>query len=566
MLIFAKLRGLWQCLLQTTQAKPNERFTMSPLSEPAVTSVEYRFGRFTVLAGQRQLQVDGQAAALGSRAFDLLLVLIAQQHRVVGHDELLAQVWPGLVVEENNLSVQISTLRKLLGPEAIVNLPGRGYRFTLQAASAPSLPTRAALPAESVASSVIAQASPDRPSIAVLPFNNLSGDPGQDYFADGIVEDITTALARLNVFFVIARNSSFVYKGRAVDIQQVGRDLGVQYVLEGSVQKSGKRLRITGQLIEAVTARHVWAERFEGELADVFELQDQISAGIVTALHPHVRRAEVERLKSKNLPNPQAYDLCLQAIPKVQSGSHAPTMNEAMALARRAIAIDPHFARAKMLVATICMARIFDGSGSASDIRAGLRFADEALAADDNDPLILSFAGLALGVLGFRAFGLRLTGFRYDEAERAIQKALKIAPGLMDVQYCAGTLSPVLGQGDAARAHFEQAMRISPLDPAMGLMHCGISGAHLVDGRYAECLAAAQKAMTYSPSPVLAHRLAVVALGYLGRWNEARVEAKRFMELAPRFTVRKYLCVVPYRDALRRHEVAKIYRAAGVPR
>lgn len=212
------------------------------------------------------------------------------------------------------------------------------------------------------------------------------------------------------------------------------------------------------------------------------------------------------------------------------------------------------------------MTRIFDGSGSARDVRMGLRYADEALAAADDDPLVLSLAGLALGLLGFRAFGLRLLGFRYDEAERAIQRALGLAPSLMDVQYCAGTLKPFLGQGDASLAHFEQALRISPLDPFMGNILCGNSGAHLVSGRYPEALAAAQKAMAHSPNLVLAQRLAAVALGFMGRMEEARVLARRFIELSPTFTVRKYLCVVPYRDADMRNRVAKIYRAIGVPR
>ncbi len=525
-----------------------------------------RFGQFEVLPGRRQVLVDGQPAALGARAFDLLLVLIAHPDRVLSKDELLVLVWPGVVVEENNLNVQISALRKLLGADAIATVTGRGYRFDLKATPEPAMAAAPAGLAMQSASDRPEIAPPHKPSIAVLPFTNMSGDPAQDYFADGIVEDITTALARLNVFFVIARNSSFVYKNRVVDIKQVGRELGVQYVLEGSVRKSGNRLRITGQLIEVANARHVWADRFDGALEDVFDLQDQITNKIVTALHPNVRRAEVARVRSTPAPNPQAYDLCLQALPKLQPGAGKFALDEAMVLAQRALQIDPKFARAKTLAATVCMARIFDGTGAARDIRMGLRYADEALAATDDDPLVLSLAGLALGLLGFRAFGLRLLGFRYDEAERAIQRALALAPGLMDVQYCAGTLKPFIGQGNASLAHFEQALRISPVDPFIGNMLCGTSGAHLVSGRYPQALAAAQKAMAHSPNLVLALRLAAVALGFMGRIDEAKLAAQRFIELSPTFTVRKYLCVVPYRDAELRSRVAKIYRAIGVPR
>ena len=516
------------------------------------------FGHFEVLPAQRQILVAGQAAPLGARAFDLLMVLLAQPERVLGKDELMALVWPGVVVEENNLSVQISALRKLLGADAIATVTGRGYRFNLQTSPSP-LAMHPVVERPETAPSY-------KPSIAVLPFTNMSGDPEQDYFADGMVEDITTALARLNVFFVIARNSSFVYKNLAVDIKQVGRELGVEYVLEGSVRKSGKRLRITGQLIEAANARHVWAERFDCELEDVFDVQDRITTHIVMALQPNMRRAEVERSRKAAAPNPQAYDLCLRALPKLQPGAGKLALDEAMVLAQRALQIDPKFGRARALAATVCMARIFDGTGSARDIKAGLRYADEALASADGDPLILSFGGLALGLLGFRAFGLRMLGFRYDEAERAIQRALSFGPSLLDVQYCAGTLKPFLGQGDDSLAHFEQAIRISPLDPSMGNILSGISGAHLVSGRYPEALAAAQKAMQHSPNLVLAHRLATVALGFMGRMNEATVAARRFLELSPTFTVRKYLCVVPYRDADMRNRVAKIYRAVGVPR
>ena len=295
--------------------------------------------------------VDGEPALLGARAFDLLSVLIAHPDRMLGKDELIALVWPGMVVEENNLTVQIAALRKLLGPDAIATVFGRGYRFTLRAAPVPTMPALPTVPTSSSPQALhpISErpeiTPPSKPSIAVLPFTNLSGDPAQDYFADGIVEDITTALARLNVFFVIARNSSFVYKNRAVDIKQVGRELGVQYVLEGSVRKSGNRLRITGQLIEAANARHVWAERFDGALEDVFDLQDQITTNIVMALHPNVRRAEMARARSVSTPNPQACDLCLQALPKLQPGAGKLALDEAMVLAQHALQIDPQFAR-----------------------------------------------------------------------------------------------------------------------------------------------------------------------------------------------------------------------------
>jgi TolB-like protein len=237
----------------------------------------FRFEHFELVPALRQVRVNGQVVPLGGRAYDLLLVLVEHRDRVVGKDELLTRVWPGQVVEENNLTVQIAALRKAIGSEAIATVSGRGYRFA--AREVPETSTAAASPARISADALERHtlALPNVPSIAVLPFDNLSGDPSQDYFADGMVEDLITALARMKAFFVIARNSSFVYKVRAVDIKTVGRELGVRYVLEGSVRKAGGRLRITGQLIDASDGHHVWAERFDGGQDDIFALQDQIT-------------------------------------------------------------------------------------------------------------------------------------------------------------------------------------------------------------------------------------------------------------------------------------------------
>jgi adenylate cyclase len=260
---------------------------------------------------------------------------------------------------------------------------------------------------------------PDLASLAVLPFTNMSGDPEQDYFADGMVEDIITALARMGMFFVVARNSSFVYKGRAVDIKQVGRELGVRYVLEGSVRKSGNRVRITGQLIEAENGRHVWADRFEGNLEDVFELQDRITESIVSAIQPSMLRAEMERARVKPTSNLQAYDLLLRALPGLMPDSTRAGLDEARSFIRRAMEMDPRFALAKAAGAFECVRRLIDGHGDAEDVKAGLRYADEALAEGNDDPTTLSYAGLALGSLGYRALGVRVLGFPSASASAA---------------------------------------------------------------------------------------------------------------------------------------------------
>ena len=416
------------------------------------------------------------------------------------------------------------------------------------------------------AASATAPAVPERPSLAVLPFSNLSGDPEQDYFADGMVEEIITALARMGAFFVIARNSSFVYKGKAVDIKQVGRELGVRYVLEGSVRKAGNRVRITGQLIEAENGHHVWADRFEGTLEDVFELQDRITESIVLAIEPSMRRAEIERARVKPASNLQAYDLLLRALPGLTPGSTKTEKDEALSFIHRALEMDPRYSLAKALGAFACLQRLADGYGDAEDVKAGLRYADEALAEKNDDPTILSFAGFALGSLGYRALGFRVLGFRYDEAERAIDRALSLSPNLLMVQFCAGMVGCIVGKGDAALEHFERAMRISPLDPGMGAFIVGAGLAHLISGRYDEALAAAQRAVQESPNFASGHRLMLVALGRLGRIEEAKLAARRMLELTPGITVSRSNSVSPFKDPEFRKRSAEIYLAAGVPK
>jgi TolB-like protein len=534
----------------------------------------YRFEPFELLTAKRQVRVNGQVIPLGGRAYDLLMVLFEHRDRVVGKDELLSAVWPGQVVEENNLTVQIAALRKAIGGEVIATVSGRGYRFT-----APEVSDDAAPPSPDAAPRVLrtapslpdpaeqpALALPNIPSIAVLPFENLSGDPSQDYVADGMVEDIITALARMKAFFVIARNSSFVYKGRAVDIKRVGRELGVHYVLEGSVRRAGGRLRITGQLIDARNGHHVWADRFEGPLDDLFALQDQITNCIVQALEPSIRRAEFERSRVLPTANLQAYDLCWRALAKAKPNTTRQDNDEALALLAHAVQLDPHYPQAKALGALICVARLMEGYGDANDVKTGLRYADEALAENTDDPLVLSQAGVALSALGFRAMGLRVMGFRYDESARAIERALELSPALIGVQYCAATLRLYLGETDASIAHWERCMRISPLDPSKSMFIIGVGGAHMLAGRHEQALAAAQSVLLESPHYAMAHRMLVANLGFLGRLNEARVAAKRMLELIPGFTVFKYQTVAPYRSAEFRKKSAAAYRAAGVPR
>src|SRR5437667_12209200 len=271
----------------------------------------HKFGPFCLDADAEILFRGAEPTVLGQRAIALLRLLLERAGAPVSKDALIEAAWPGLAIEDSNLTVQIAALRRVFeelagGAAWIETLPRRGYRYV-----GPFVETGNP-PAEANPQTSLALALPDKPSIAVLPFSNLSGDPEQEYFADGIVEDIITGLSRIKWLFVIARNSTFAYKGRAVDVVQVGRDLGVRYVLEGGVRRAGSHVRITGQLIEAETGVHLWAERYDRSLDDIFALQDEITMSVVGSIEPNLRRAEIERVKRQRPDSLDAYDLFLR--------------------------------------------------------------------------------------------------------------------------------------------------------------------------------------------------------------------------------------------------------------
>ncbi|HJX20872.1 MAG TPA: winged helix-turn-helix domain-containing protein, partial [Steroidobacteraceae bacterium] len=346
---------------------------------------EVTFGRFRFDLGRRELSHDGIPVRLGSRALDVLSVLAAARGDVVTKDELLARVWPGQVVEENNLQVQVSALRKALdeeksGQSYLVTVPGRGYRLI------------------GVAGNSHGPALPDKPSIAVLPFQNMSDDPQQEYFADGIVEDIITALCQMRWLFVIARDSSFAYKGRTADVKQVGRELGVRYVVEGGVRKAAQRVRITAQLIDASTGAHLWADHFDGDLEDIFDLQDQVTASVVGAIAPKLVQAEIERAKRKPTESLDAYDYFLRGMASTHRMTREAT-SEALELFARAIELDPDFASPCGVAAFCYVVRKINGwtTDRSHEIAEAARLAWRAAELGKDDAVALAFGGLALG-------------------------------------------------------------------------------------------------------------------------------------------------------------------------
>jgi len=372
---------------------------------------------------------------------------------------------------------------------------------------------------------------PDKPSIAVLPFQNMSGDPEQEYFADGIVEDIITALSRFRQLFVIARNSSFTYKGRAIDVKQVGRELGVRYVLEGSVRKAANRVRITGQLIDSVTGGHLWADRFDGPLDDVFDLQDRVAASVVATVGVKVEHAEMERAKRKPTESLDAYD-CLLRGQALGFQWRRETNDEALQLFYRAIELDPGFALAYALAAWCYGQR--KANGLVMD-RAKERFETERLARraaelGKDDAAVLSLAGWAL------AFVVN----DIDTAAAMADHAISLNPNLAVAWVAGAWVKVYLCEPDAAIERVAHAMRLSPLDPRLSNMQCVIAWAHFIACRHDEAAQWAGRALLGLPNYAGALRVAVAAHALADRLDAARAVLARLCEVDPTFRVSNF--------------------------
>jgi TolB-like protein/class 3 adenylate cyclase/tetratricopeptide (TPR) repeat protein len=374
-----------------------------------------------------------------------------------------------------------------------------------------------------------ALALPDKPSIAVLPFQNMTGDAEQDYFVDGMVEEITTAISRLPWLFVIARNSSFSYKGKAVEVRQVARELGVRYVLEGSVRKSGDRVRITGQLIEATSGNHIWADRFDGTLDDIFELQERVASSVVGAIEPRLRLSEIERANRKPTESLDAYDLYLHALShyyRYTEQEHA----EAVALLRQAVAIDPSYGPPAALIGWCYLFQRIQGWGTVSDdeLAVGLRLARQALEVAREDPDTMVAAALTL------FYG----GGETALAESVLDRALTLNPNSAVGWMVRGFIYAVgRNQSEPAIESLERALRLSPFDPLGFINATWLAQAHLAARRFDKAIEWADRALHNQPRFIVAVRAKIIALAYLGRLEEARAELGRMLTLYPGLTI-----------------------------
>lgn len=475
---------------------------------------------------RRELVRASQVVPTAPQVFDLLAYLAKCHERVVSRDELVEAIWAGRIVSESTLASHINAVRKAVGDtgqeqRVIRTVARKGFRFAadLQARISPDEDDAGSLPMPGPA-----PALPAKPSIAVLPFVNLSGEPEQDYLADGVIEDIIAALSRHRWLFVVARNSSFTYKGRNVDVKQVGRELGVRYVLEGSWRKAKDRVRITGQLIDATTGAHHWAGRVEGVLGDIFELQDQITESVIGAVAPELERAEMERARHKPTENLDAYDYYLRGIAELhrarkESSAHA------LQFLYKAIAADPEFASAHAMAAWCYSWRKANRwmADPAQEAAEGIRLARRAVDLDKGDAVALTRSGHAIGYLaGDIPAGIAL-----------IDQALFLNPNLAAARYLGGFLRLWMGDTEAAIEFLTGAVRLSPLDPELYRMQAGMATAHLFEKRFDMASSWAEKASRNFPDFLLAAVILAASHALAGRTAEAQRALEHVRRIDP---------------------------------
>jgi TolB-like protein len=522
--------------------------------------LRYLFEEYAFDTDRRELHRGAEVVSVAPQVFDLLDYLIRNRERVVSKDDLINAIWNGRIVSDAALTTRVNVARNAIGDSGeeqrlIKTLPRKGFRFVgpVREAQGPGGAATADNPGQPAKPAL---ALPDKPSIAVLPFTNLSSDPEQDYFADGMAEDIITALSRFKALFVIARDSSFTYKGRAVDVKQVGRELGVRYVLEGSVRKAANRVRITGQLVDTATGAHLWADRFDGGLGDIFDLQDQVTESVVGAIAPAVEKAEIERAKRKPTESLDAYALYLRGLARFYQFASRQANGEALRLFNSAIELDPDFASAYGRAASCYVFAKSEGwiSVTAKEIAEVTRLAQRAVELGKDDAIALATGGQALAFV-----------VRDLEAASLIDRALVLNSNLAEAWFYGGWVKNWLGEPEAAIERFARAMRLSPLDPRVTAMRAGTAHAHFFLGRYDEAASWAAMALQDRPDFQPGLRIAAASNAMAGRPEQAHQAVARLRQLNPALRVSNLKDVLgPYGHAnLSRYEEG--LRQAGLP-
>ena len=523
----------------------------------------YKFENYAIDVDRQELRRGTDFVAIDPQVFDLLLYLVRNRERVVTKDDLIQHVWHGRIVSDSTLTSRITTARQAIGDSGehqrlIRTVARKGIRFvgdvqgseTSNAVSADQSMT-VSPPATMPSVAPLAPRLPDKPSIAVLPFTNMSGDPEQEYFSDGITEDIISALSRLHWLFVIARNSTFVYKGHAVDVKQVGSELGVRYVLEGSVRKSGQRVRIASQLLDAITGNHIWAERYDRELSDIFALQDEITTSVTAAIEPKLLAAEGIRTETRSIDDLSAWDLVARALSHFWKLTAAESQT-AIALLRQAVERHPKYAPAhSMLAFALLVAAYMGWIPGEADRKFVEQLAYRAVELDEDDP----WAYMALGMIAW-------TDRQTDEAVRRFKTAISLNPNFAAAYGYIGLALVFDGRSDEALRYFEQVMRMSPRDPSTHFF-AGISVAHYMAGRYADAVKWGRQALQQRPGILSGHRILCASLAQAGQIEEAKAVLKSLRQMQPDLSIAWVKQWVPYTAGPMEHFL-KGLRKAGL--
>jgi TolB-like protein/Tfp pilus assembly protein PilF len=499
--------------------------------------VQFTFDNYVLDVERRELHRGTEPVAVGPQVLDLLVYLLQNRDRVVTKDDLIASVWGGRIVSESTLTSRINAVRKAIGDSGddqhlLKTLPRKGFRFVgavreyrepVATDAGPGVQTVEPHHAQATTtwvSSAKTESTPkqesldleifERPSVVVLPFANLSGDPEQDYFADGLTEDITTALSLWRSFPVIARGSAFAYKGQSPDVRKVGKELGARYVVEGSVRKSGNRVRIAAQLVDTETGHQVWANRYDRELADIFALQDEITARIAAIIEPAIAGSERKRLSSKPPKDLNAWDLTIQGYSLIYQGTKEANA-QARKLFERAIALDPHYARAWTGLAYTYGRdwRLWDPGGRETAAKKGLEAAQRAVMLDQSD----SEAHLMLG----RGFNM------VDQAENSlaeVRRAVELNPLNSTANWTLGDLLYIYGRAEEGIPWIEKGLDLNPLDPRNYVVTTHLAVAKLCVGDYESAAELARASLRQRPDYDDSRITLAAALGHLGRVDE----------------------------------------------
>lgn len=506
----------------------------------------FLFENYVLDSGRRELRLGDGLVGVEPQVFDLLEYLVRNRDRIVTRDDLIESVWRGRIVSDSTLDTRISSARFAIGDcgreqRLIRTLTRKGIRFV------------GSVKEKRVSQSATLPALPDKPSIAVLPFQNIGGDAEQEYFADGVVEDIITALSRFKSLFVIARNSTFIYKGKPIDIKRVGEELGVRYVLEGSVRKAGNHLRISGQLIEAATNSHIWADKFGGTVEDIFELQDQITTKVAGLIAPQIEQAEIERAKRKLFVDLDSHDYFLRGMALINQYDFS---EETRLFFQKAWKVNPDYAAAYAMDAWISMNQraTFGKALSVERRDEAVRLANTAADLANDDALVLARAAHVLVNLDRQ----------FDRAMSMVDKAIALNPNHGGVWHARSQVAFICCDPDECIRSMAQSIRFNPKDPATRSFWIGTSWALWMKGQYEDGLSLADKAIQFRPTPwsLGAFILNAVSAGHV---EKAREAMKQSLAMAPHHTISRIIKNPILRDPKMTEKIVETFRIAGMP-